>query len=100
MNYRRLGRTGWSVSEIGYGMWGIGNWNGTDDELTVDVLQCAIDLGCNFFDTALAYGEGRSERLLGHVVRANPNNRMYTSTKVPRLHRPWPNYPQCPRCDY
>ncbi len=91
MNYRRLGRTGWSVSEIGYGMWGMGNWNGTDDELTVDVLQCAVDLGCNFFDTALAYGEGRSERLLGQVVRANPNKRIYTSTKVPPLNRQWPS---------
>src|SRR5260370_127677 len=90
MNYRRLGRTGWSVSEIGYGMWGMGNWNGTDDELTVDVLQCAIDLGCNFFDTALAYGEGRSEALLGQVVRANPNKRIYTSAKVPPLNRQWP----------
>jgi len=91
MKYRRLGRTGWSVSEIGYGMWGMGNWNGTDDELTVDVLQCAVDLGCNFFDTALAYGEGRSERLLGQVVRANPTKRIYTSTKVPPLNRQWPS---------
>jgi aryl-alcohol dehydrogenase-like predicted oxidoreductase len=91
MNYRRLGRTNWSVSEIGYGMWGMGNWKGTDDELTVDVLQRAVDLGCNFFDTALAYGEGRSEGLLGQVVRANPNKRIYTSTKVPPLNRQWPS---------
>ncbi len=91
MNYRRLGRTNWSVSEIGYGMWGMGNWKGTEDELTVDVLQRAVDLGCNFFDTALAYGEGRSEALLGQVVRANPNKRIYTSTKVPPLNRQWPS---------
>ena len=91
MNYRRLGRTNLSVSEIGYGMWGMGNWKGTEDELTVDVLQRAVDLGCNFFDTALAYGEGRSEALLGEVVRANPNNRIYTSTKVPPLNRQWPS---------
>ncbi len=91
MNYRRLGRTNWSVSEIGYGMWGMGNWKGTEDELTVDVLQRAVDLGCNFFDTALAYGEGRSEALLGQVVRANPNKRIFTSTKVPPLNRQWPS---------
>ena len=91
MNLRRLGRTNWLVSEIGYGMWGMGNWAGTDDELTVDVLQHAIDLGCNFFDTALAYGEGRSESLLGQVVRANPSKRIYVSTKVPPLNRQWPS---------
>jgi len=91
MNQRRLGRTNWSVSEIGYGMWGMGNWGGTDDELTVDVLQRAVDLGCNFFDTALAYGEGRSEALLGQIVRANPNKRIYTSTKVPPRNRQWPS---------
>jgi aryl-alcohol dehydrogenase-like predicted oxidoreductase len=91
MNYRRLGRTNWQVSEIGYGMWGMGNWQGTEDELTVDVLQRAVDLGCNFFDTALAYGQGRSERLLGRVVRANPSKKIYTSTKVPPLNRQWPS---------
>src|SRR5258708_19259937 len=91
MNYRRLGRTDWWVSEIGYGMWRMGNWKGTDDELTVEVLQRAIDLGCNFFDTALAYGEGRSEALLGQVVRGNPSQRIYTSTKVPPLNRQWPS---------
>ncbi len=91
MNYRRLGRTDWQVSEIGYGMWGMGNWQGTEDELKVDVLQRAVDLGCNFFDTALAYGEGRSERLLGLVVRANPSKKIYTSTKVPPLNRQWPS---------
>ena len=91
MRYRRFGRTNWSVSEIGYGMWGMGNWKGTDDELTVDVLQRAVDLGCNFFDTALAYGEGKSENLLGQIVRANPNKRIYTSTKVPPLNRQWPS---------
>jgi aryl-alcohol dehydrogenase-like predicted oxidoreductase len=91
MQYRRLGRTNLLVSEIGYGMWGMGNWKGTHDELTVDVLQRAVDLGCNFFDTALAYGEGRSEALLGQIVRANPNKKIYTSTKVPPLNRQWPS---------
>ena len=91
MNYRRFGRANWQVSEIGFGMWGMGNWKGTENELTVEVLQRAVDLGCNFFDTALAYGEGRSEELLGQVVHANPDKKLYTATKVPPLNRQWPS---------
>ncbi|MGH7466135.1 MAG: aldo/keto reductase, partial [Longimicrobiales bacterium] len=72
MRYRRFGRTGWNVGEIGYGMWGMGSWSGSDDEESRHSLQLAVDLGCNFFDTAWAYGAGRSERLLGELVRANP----------------------------
>ena len=71
MEYRRFGRTNWKVSEIGYGMWGMGGWSGADDEESLQSLQRAVDLGCNFFDTAWAYGEGRSERLLGQIVRAH-----------------------------
>ena len=52
MKYRRFGRTGWQVSEIGYGMWGMGGWTGSDDEESLAALQRAVDLGCNFFDTA------------------------------------------------
>jgi aryl-alcohol dehydrogenase-like predicted oxidoreductase len=91
MKYRRFGRIAWSVSEIGYGMWGMGNWRGSDAELSLDALQRAVDLGCNFFDTALAYGEGRSEGLLGRVVRANPGKRIHVSTKVPPQNRQWPS---------
>ena len=91
MNYRRFGRTNWSVSEIGYGMWGMGNWKGSNQQLSLDALQRAVDLGCNFFDTALAYGDGQSEGLLGQIVRANPHTRLYTSTKVPPLNRQWPS---------
>jgi aryl-alcohol dehydrogenase-like predicted oxidoreductase len=91
MNYRRFGRTGWSVSEIGYGMWGMGEWSGSDDELSLNALQRAVDLGCNFFDTALAYGEGHSESLLGKIVRANPDKKLYTATKVPPKNRVWPS---------
>src|SRR5687767_4732 len=90
MRYRRFGRTGWQVGEIGYGMWGVGGWTGSDDQESLASLQLAVDLGCNFFDTAWAYGEGRSERLLGQVVRANPEQRLYTATKVPPKNRAWP----------
>ena len=91
MNYRRFGRTNWSVSEMGYGMWGMAGWTGSEDEESLKALQRAVDLGCNFFDTALAYGEGRSENLLGQVVRANPNKKLYTATKVPPKNRQWPS---------
>ncbi|RIK54886.1 aldo/keto reductase, partial [candidate division KSB1 bacterium] len=65
MNYRRFGRTNWQVSEIGYGMWGMGGWTGSDDQESIQSLQRAVELGCNFFDTAWAYGAGKSEGLLG-----------------------------------
>ena len=54
MKYRRFGRTNWMVSEIGYGMWGMGGWTGSDDEESLRSLQHAVDLGCNFFDAAWA----------------------------------------------
>ncbi len=91
MKYRRFGRKGWMVSEMGYGMWGMGGWSGSDDEQSMKALQRAVELGCNFFDTAWAYGEGRSERLLGQLVRANTNKKIYTATKVPPKNRCWPS---------
>jgi aryl-alcohol dehydrogenase-like predicted oxidoreductase len=80
MHYRRFGRTGWQVSEIGYGMWGMAGWTGSDDAQSLEAMQLAVDLGSNFFDTAWAYGEGHSERLLGKLVRANPGKTIYTAT--------------------
>jgi aryl-alcohol dehydrogenase-like predicted oxidoreductase len=91
MRYRRFGRAGWSVSEIGYGMWGMGGWSGSDDEESMRSLQLAVDLGCNFFDTAWAYGEGHSETLLGRLVRANPDKKLYTASKIPPKNRKWPS---------
>ena len=91
MKYRKLGRTGWMVSEIGYGMWGMGGWAGSNDEESKRSLQRAVDLGCNFFDTAWAYGNGHSERLLGWLVRNNPDKRLYVATKVPPENFQWPS---------
>jgi aryl-alcohol dehydrogenase-like predicted oxidoreductase len=91
MRYRRFGRTGWKVSEIGYGMWGMGGWSGSDDKESLNSLQRAVDLGCNFFDTAWAYGEGHSEALLGRLVRANSNVKLYTASKIPPKNRQWPS---------
>ncbi|HKP69339.1 MAG TPA: aldo/keto reductase [Pyrinomonadaceae bacterium] len=96
MRYRTFGRTGWQVSEIGYGMWGMGGWTGSDDAQSLESLQRAVDLGCNFFDTAYVYGNGRSENLLGELVRNNPDRRIYTATKVPPKNMQWPTLPEYP----
>jgi aryl-alcohol dehydrogenase-like predicted oxidoreductase len=90
MKQRRFGRTGWMVSEIGYGMWGMGSWSNSDDAESLGSLQTAVNLGCNFFDTAYAYGDGKSEALLGQTVRASGDQRLYTATKIPPKNRQWP----------
>ncbi len=91
MNYRTLGRTGLKISEIGYGAWGIGKsgWIGANDDESLQALNKAIDLGLNFIDTALGYGEGHSERLVGQIVRER-SEQIYVSTKVPPKNRIWP----------
>ena len=90
MQYRRFGRTGWNVSEIGYGMWGMAGWTGSEDAESLASLQRAVDLGCNFFDTAWAYGDGHSEQLLGKILRVNTGKKLYAATKVPPKNRKWP----------
>ena len=91
MKYRKLGRTNWDVSEIGYGMWGLASWKGSDDNETFAALQTAVDMGCNFFDTAWGYGMGKSESILGELVRANRDKRLYTATKMPPKNFKWPS---------
>jgi len=86
MKYRRFGRTNWQVSEIGYGMWGMAGWTGSDDEQSLASMQLAIDHGCTFFDTAWGYGSGHSESLLGQIVRANPEKNFLQLLKFrPRI---------------
>lgn len=94
MQYRRFGRTDWMVSDIGYGMWGMGGWTGSDDEESLQSLQKAVDLGCNFFDTAYVYGMGRSEALLGKLIKANPDKKIYTATKTPPKNMQYPTLPE------
>src|ERR1051325_8275273 len=91
MRYRRRGRTNFQVSEIGYGASGIGGtqWLGGNDDESVRALRRAIELGVNFIDTALAYGDGHSERLVGQVVR-DTKDKIYVATKVPPKNRLWP----------
>jgi len=92
MNYRRFGRTGWAIGEIGYGMWGMGGWTGADDAESKSSLQRAVDLGCNFFDTAWAYGSGHSEKLLGWLLHNNSSRKLYTATKIPPKNLAWPSH--------
>ena len=94
MRYRKLGRTKFDVSEIGYGAWGIGGkqWQGGNDDESISALHRAIELGVNFIDTALAYGEGHSEQLVGQVVRET-KQKIYVATKVPPKNRLWPARP-------
>jgi aryl-alcohol dehydrogenase-like predicted oxidoreductase len=90
MELRRFGRLGWMVSEIGCGMWGLAGWTGSDDDRSREALDEAVRLGVNFFDTAWAYGDGHSERILGELVRAHPGPRLYTASKIPPKNREWP----------
>jgi aryl-alcohol dehydrogenase-like predicted oxidoreductase len=96
MRYRRFGRTGWQVAEIGYGMWGMGGWTGSDDGESARSLDRAIELGCNFFDTAFAYGMGRSEKLLGDALRRHADRTLYVATKVPPKNLKWPGSADTP----
>ncbi|RKS67895.1 aryl-alcohol dehydrogenase-like predicted oxidoreductase [Motilibacter peucedani] len=90
MEYRTLGRTGLSVSEIGYGAWGIGGgaWVGAAEDESVAALNAAIDAGVTFIDTARGYGE--SERIVGKVLRARQDDRIVVATKVPPKNATWP----------
>ena len=95
MKYRKLGRTGYEVSEMAHGLWGMSGWSGSEDRESLGALQLATDLGCNFFDTAWAYGEGKSDGLLGEILSRNvsppnPAKRLYAASKIPPLNRKWP----------
>jgi len=96
MRYRTFGRTGWQVSEIGFGTWSMGGWTGSDDDESLRALDRALALGCNFFDTAWVYGLGKSEQLLGQALRAaragqSPDERrVIVATKIPPKNMRWP----------
>jgi len=95
MEYRVFGRTGWKVSEIGYGMWGMGAWSGSDDRESGRSLDLAVELGCNFFDTAWVYGNGKSEKLLGNLLKRHPGEKLYIATKIPTKDFVWPPKKGC-----
>jgi len=94
MRYRTFGRTGWQVSDIGLGLWGMSGWSDADDRQSVESLQLAVDLGCNFFDTAWAYGNGKSDGLLGDLLARNSQKRIYAASKIPPMNDQWPASPK------
>jgi aryl-alcohol dehydrogenase-like predicted oxidoreductase len=94
MHTRTFGRLGWPVSEVGYGLWGMGGWSGSDDEQSIAALDNAIERGCTFFDTALAYGDGKSEQLLSQVLKRHPKKPLVVATKIPPKNRQWPARPE------
>jgi aryl-alcohol dehydrogenase-like predicted oxidoreductase len=97
MKYRRLGNTGIDVSEIGYGAWGIGGkqWLGGEDNESLNALRRSFELGVNFVDTALAYGDGHSEQLVGKAVK-HAAAKIHLATKIPPKNRIWPATPETP----
>ncbi|MEK6783032.1 MAG: aldo/keto reductase [Bacteroidota bacterium] len=99
MHNRRFGRTNWQVSEIGYGMWGLAGWTGTDQAEMEKALDRSVELGCNFFDTAWAYATGKSEQILGRLLKRHPGKRLYVATKIPAKNFMWPARPDYPLKD-
>lgn len=96
MRYRKLGRTNMKVSEMGFGGWGIGGgWGHQDDRKAIRAMKWALDLGVNFFDTALAYGDGHSEYLIGQAVTGMRDHVIIASKIPPKTYR-WPVLPQEP----
>lgn len=91
MKYRTFGRTQLKVSEIGYGMWGLAGWTGTDTRELDEALDRSAEMGCNFYDTAWGYGAGKSEEILGQLVRRHPGKRLYHATKIPPKNFQWPS---------
>lgn len=94
MQYRTFGRTGWQVSEVGYGMWGMAGWTGSESEEVNRALDRSVEMGCNFFDTAWGYGEGQSEQILNALVKRHSQKKLYVATKVPPKNRRWPSKPE------
>lgn len=93
MQYRTFGRTQFRVSEVGYGMWGLAGWTGTDDRELESALDRSVEFGCNFYDTAWGYGAGKSEQILGALVKRHRGKRLYHATKIPPKNMKWPSKP-------
>jgi aryl-alcohol dehydrogenase-like predicted oxidoreductase len=94
MKYRRFGRTNWQVSEMGYGMWGLAGWTGTEEKEMEQALDRSVELGCNFYDTAWAYAAGKSENILGRLLKRHPSKKLYVATKIPAKNFKWPAKPE------
>ncbi len=91
METRKFGKTNWLISELGYGMWGLAGWTGSDQNEVEKSLELSVELGCNFFDTAWGYGEGKSEEILGKLLRRHADKKLYSATKIPPKNFIWPS---------
>jgi aryl-alcohol dehydrogenase-like predicted oxidoreductase len=94
MQYRRFGRTNWQVAEVGYGMWGLAGWTGSDQDEVMQALDRSVELGCNFYDTAWAYAAGKSEQILGGLLKKHSDKKLYIATKAPAKNFKWPARPE------
>ncbi|EZH72544.1 aldo/keto reductase [Aquimarina atlantica] len=90
MKYKKFGKLDWNISQVGYGMWGMAGWSESDDKISNKSLDRAVELGCNFFDTAWGYAEGRSEKILAGLLKRHSEKRLYTATKIPPKIDEWP----------
>lgn len=90
MEYRRFGKTDLKTSAIGHGLWGMGGWSGSNDRQSLETLQKSLELGCNFYDSARAYGNGHSDQLLGELIRNNPSAEIIAANKIPPKNGRWP----------
>jgi aryl-alcohol dehydrogenase-like predicted oxidoreductase len=90
MMYRKFGRVGTPVAEVGFGTWGMGGWSGSDDEASKAALRRGLELGCNFLDTARAYGNGRSENLIREALAGWSGPAPFIATKIPPKNGQWP----------
>src|SRR6267154_2473896 len=93
MQHRRFGRTNWMVGEVGYGMWGLAGWTGSEPSEVDRALERSVELGCNFFDTAWGYGAGKSEQILGALLKRHAGRQLYFATKIPPKNFKWPSRP-------
>jgi aryl-alcohol dehydrogenase-like predicted oxidoreductase len=91
MEKRRFGKTNWKISELGYGMWGLAGWTGSDQDEVQKSLELSVELGCNFFDTAWGYAEGKSEQILGKLLKSHADKKLYAATKIPPKNFTWPS---------
>ncbi len=91
MKTRKFGKTNWLISELGYGMWGLAGWTGSDQNEVEKSLELSVELGCNFFDTAWGYAEGKSEEILGKLLRRHSGKKLYAATKIPPKNFIWPS---------
>jgi aryl-alcohol dehydrogenase-like predicted oxidoreductase len=96
MKLRQLGKTGFDVSEIGHGLWGMGGWSDADDEVSRASLRLSIEGGCTFFDSAFAYGKGRSDNLIGEIAGEYPHRSLILASKIPPADWKWPGSSKSP----